>query len=195
MRNLMLMRAENRLQPQRQWLVFVALGCLTGVSLDVVAAQTCSPNIAFTRPDSRYEFVTGTNPADSEVRDKVTGLIWQRCAQGMSWNGSTCTGIATAHSWTAALELARTATATTASPVTPWRVPNRAELLSLPERACHLPAINTSWFPQDPGNWVWSSSTISGFPDRAWTVSFDSGDDSYAIKSVTGVVRLVRSGQ
>lgn len=194
MRNLMYKRAQNGLRPLRLLQLFAALGGLIGISFDVTA-QTCSSSIGRTRPDSRYELVTGATPAGSEVRDKVTGLIWQRCVQGMTWNGSTCSGVAIMRDWGAALDQGRTAVATSATPATPWRVPNRVELLSLPERACHLPAINTAWFPAEPGGWVWSSSPLSDYPERAWNVYFDYGNDSYANKGDAGAVRLVRSGQ
>lgn len=194
MRNTMQTMNHGGIKPAWVGPLLAALCCLAGVGAE--AAQFCNPNIAPTRPDSRYELVTGATPAGSEVRDKVTRLVWQRCVQGMQWNGSACTGTATAHSWTAALDLARTATATTASPATPWRVPNRAELLSLPERACHSPAINTTWFPAEPGGQAWSSSPLSDSPpSNAWSVNFTYGDDSYDGKVVTGGVRLVRSGQ
>lgn len=161
------------------------------------AVQVCNSNMALTRPDSRYETVAGTTPAGSEVRDRVTGLIWQRCVQGMAWSGSTCTGTATTHnSWMTALELARTATPTTAATVTLWRLPNKTELFSLPERACASPAINATWFPADPGGWAWSSSPVSGSVDGAWYVLFsDGGGYTGGSKGFAGQVRLVRSSQ
>jgi Protein of unknown function (DUF1566) len=160
------------------------------------AQQTCHPNIAKTRPDSRYEAVAGATPAGSEVRDKVTGLVWQRCVQGMAWSGSTCTGMANTHTWVQALDLARTATASTAAADTAWRLPNHAELFSLAERACYGPAINATWFPGTPtsNSWTWSSST-TGNSDYAWHVKFDYSDSGYGFNSGDGRVRLVRSGQ
>jgi hypothetical protein len=166
-------------------------------AISSMAQATCNANIPLTHPDSRYEAVAGATPTGSEVRDKVTGLIWQRCVQGMSWGGSTCTGTATAtsHSWTAALELARAATPSTVPVATAWRVPSHAELYSLAERACYNPAINTTWFPATPPDWTWSSSPIAKYTDSAWLVNFSFGGGNFDSKGSAYRVRLVRSGQ
>jgi hypothetical protein len=160
-------------------------------------SQVCDANIVRTRPDSHYEAVAGVSPAGSEVRDKLTGLIWQRCVQGMSWSGSTCTGSAGSYTWVQALDRARTATPTSASLSSAWRLPNKKELYSLPERACSSPAINSTWFPAEPGGWAWSASPVAGFPDVAWRVYFSDGYGyyGYGFKSLALQVRLVRSGQ
>jgi Protein of unknown function (DUF1566) len=163
------------------------------------AQQVCNSAIALTRPDSRYETVTGTTPAGSEAKDKVTGLVWKRCVEGMSWNGSACTGTHGSYAWTQALERARTASATTATPVTAWRLPNKAELSSLVETACYNPALNATWFPNQPlaspGYFAWSSSPIAGSSDVAWLVDFNEGDGGIGFKNGGFSVRLVRSGQ
>jgi Protein of unknown function (DUF1566) len=182
-----------------RWLPRAAALMMAGLSASVIAQQVCNANIPLTRPDSRYEAVSGTTPAGSEVRDKTTGLIWQRCLLGMSWNGSACTGSFTSRTWTQALDAARTASATTTAPATAWRLPNRNELLSLAETACYSPAINATWFPNVPttypGYVAWSASPIAGSPDNAWSVYFDNGFDSSGYKSNGLSVRLVRSGQ
>jgi Protein of unknown function (DUF1566) len=164
------------------------------------AQQVCNANIPLTRPDSRYEVVVGATPAGSEVRDKVTGLIWQRCLFGMSWNGSTCFGNLSPRDWIQAIEVARLATPTSANPTTPWRLPERDELASLTEKACHNPAINAKWFPRVPsafpGYFAWSASQYAG-SNFAWIVYFKFGDGGHDLedKGVGLSVRLVRSGQ
>jgi hypothetical protein len=169
--------------------------CLLGLS--GVAQAACNPNIPLTRPDSRYEAVAGATPAGSEVRDKVTGLVWQRCVVGMAWNGTACTGTASNLTWQNALDAARTATASTATTgaSATWRVSNHAELYSLAERACYNRAINTTWFPATPSGWTWSSSPSANDSAAAWGVSFDVGLGNLAYKSSAYRVRLVRSGQ
>lgn len=67
-------------------------------------AQTCSPNTAFTAPDSRYSAINN----GAEVKDNVTRLIWQRCSIGQRWNGKTCLGIAVGHTWANAHDAAST---------------------------------------------------------------------------------------
>lgn len=174
------------------WVWLLAAGLLAASG---VAQATCNANIPLTRPDSRYEAVAGATPAGSEVRDKVTGLVWQRCVVGMVWSGTTCTGTASSLTWQDALGAARTATASTAPAATPWRVPSHAELYSLAERACYNPAINTTWFPADPANWTWSSSPIANSTDEAWLFNFNDGNDGNGNKLDVYYVRLVRSGQ
>lgn len=182
----------------------VLLGLL-GLSGVAQAACTPNPNIKLTRPDSRYEAVANATPAGSEVRDMVTGLVWQRCLVGMTWDGTTCTGTASTMTWQDALETARTATASSAATgaAAVWRVPNLAELVSLADRACASPAINTTWFPAiplTPSSLTWSSSTYSLASPATefypWYVTWTYGFVSTANKNtVLGRVRLMRSGQ
>ena len=163
------------------------------------AQQVCSSSIPLTRPDSRYETVVGASPAGSEVRDKVTGLIWQRCAIGMVWSttNSTCvptppTTSAQKFKWTDALDVARTTPTSPAAGGRPWRLPNHAELYSLPERACYGPALNTTYFINDPAGWFWSSSPHGGSVSMAWIVNTFNGEDYVNSKDYTFFVRLVR---
>ncbi|MBU3738511.1 MAG: DUF1566 domain-containing protein, partial [Rhodoferax sp.] len=88
------------------------VGGLVLISLCAQAQQVCSTYMPRQRPDSRYESVAGTLPPNSEIRDKVTQLIWQRCVVGMVWNNTsqTCELISpntfpTVSKWTDALEL------------------------------------------------------------------------------------------
>ncbi|MEY2802911.1 MAG: hypothetical protein RL657_247 [Pseudomonadota bacterium] len=154
------------------------------------AGAACNADLALTRPDSRYEAVAGSGGA--EVRDKVTGLIWQRCLLGMSWDGSTCTGTASTHTWTQALDAARTATASPVAGAGAWRVPNHKELFSLAERACSSPALNSRWFPGSH-TYVWSSSPNAVDPALAQAISFQDGSTFRLNRDSTSWrVRLVR---
>ncbi len=169
--------------------------CIASAGSLFAQAQVCPSTIERTRPDSRYEAVSGATPAGSEVRDKVTGLIWKRCLEGATWSGTACTGAASTFTWVNALDRARTATATTASPASAWRLPNRNELLSLAEIACHNPAINSTWFPNQPSTSAWSASPVEDSAGYAWFVYFLNGFDGYDVKSFGLSARLVRSGQ
>ena len=71
---------------------------------------------------SSHPYVVSRDGA--EVTDQQTGLIWQRCSEGMYWNGATCTGVAGTYTHAAALQCA-----VNAGPA--WRVPNQEELLSI----------------------------------------------------------------
>jgi Protein of unknown function (DUF1566) len=169
--------------------------CAAALSLLVLAqgAQAvCPPQSILTRPDSRYELVQNT--AGAEVRDRITGLIWQRCALGMTWNGTDCIGQAVAHTWLGALQATSQLPPNPVAGMSSWRLPNDSELLSLVERACTQPAINSQWFPSTPPNWFWSSTPGSGQSDDAWYADFGDGDGYSGYKNDLAFVRFVRTG-
>ncbi len=173
------------------WLL-VALLAMSGC-----AQAACRVNTPLSRPDSRYEVVAGATPTGSEVRDKVTGLVWQRCVLGMAWDGATCTGTPTMLSWPNAFNAALSAATSTAGTgaAAIWRVPNYVELFSLVELACNNPAINTTLFPAAPPFTMWSSSPSASYSNYVLTVTFNSGNDSVTYLNDTNRVRLVRAGQ
>ena len=147
-------------------------------SLVQAACFTDSP---LTRPDSRYE---AANVSGSEVKDKETGLVWQRCVQGMQCNGSTCTGAATAQDWVVATKTAADAK---------WRFPTQVELEGLSEKSCSDPALNQTWFGAGPYGWVWTSTDM-GSPDGAVVVHSGSSLIANLVKKIPLFVRRVRHG-
>jgi len=156
--------------------------------VSVAKGQTCNLNIVRTTPDSRYELVVGSG--GSEVLDKQTGLIWQRCSLGQSWNGTVCTGTASIHTWTDALAKAKEVG-------NGYRLPNIKELSSLAEKACVGSAINNSYFPNTASIGYWSSSPDAGSNNYnyVWNVEFHYGSSHYNTKNYEGVVRVVRVAQ
>ena len=128
-----------------------------------------------------------------EVTDAKTGLIWRRCAEGMTASGGTCTGTASAFTHEAALTRASTQ-ATTAAMA--WRLPNVKELSSIVDRNRINLTIDTAAFPATPANWFWSSSPSVVNAVSAWGVDFGYGfvDGGYS-RSNSYNVRLVRAGQ
>ncbi len=148
-------------------------------------AQTCSANIQKTKPDSQYRI----SPDGTEVTDTKTGLIWQRCALGMSWVGNTCAGTATNYTWENALAQAASVASSTQ---VAWRLPNEKELKSLVETACTWQAVNEIIFPATPAD-AWSSSAFASGTNNAWYVNFDVGNNGQYGKSDGLAVRLVRS--
>ena len=177
----------------------ILVGGMALIGLCVQAQQVCSTYMPRQRPDSRYESVAGALPPNSEIRDKVTQLIWQRCVVGMVWNNTsqTCELISpntfpTVSKWTDALELARTAPSSAVPGASAWRLPNHAEAYSLPDRACFGPALNTSWFPADPAGWFWTASPNRASTTSAWIVNTYNGEDFVNSKESRFFVRLVR---
>ena len=130
---------------------------------------------------------------EQEVTDTKTGLIWRRCAEGMTASGGTCTGAASPFTHEAALTRASAQAATAA---VPWRLPNVKELSSISDRNRFNPAIDTAAFPATPANWFWSSSPYVGYAGAAWYVNFDNGFVYISdLVNFSGYVRLVRGGQ
>jgi Protein of unknown function (DUF1566) len=84
-----------------------------------------------------------------EVTDTKTGLIWRRCAAGMTASGGTCTGTASAFTHEAALTHASTQATVTG---VAWRLPNVKELSSIADKSRSNPAIDTVAFPATPAS-------------------------------------------
>ncbi|MDO5652264.1 MAG: DUF1566 domain-containing protein [Moraxella sp.] len=162
----------------------LSIGLATALTaLPIVAqAQTC-PHPG-TRPDSRYTLLNN----DSEVKDNVTGLIWQRCSLGQTWNGTTCTGTASTYNWQQALTAANALG-------NGYRLPNLKELTSLVDDACYNPAINERMFPNTVSGYYWSSSPVASDTSYAWGVSFNDGYTDNNYKSGHNHVRAVRPSQ
>ncbi len=145
----------------------------------------CDSTITHIAPDSRYELLN----SNTEVKDKQSGLIWQRCSLGQTWSGTSCTGNAVTYNWENALQTAKNIGGG-------WRVPNIKELNSLTEQACYDPSINEVFFPNTDGStYYWSSSPFSGWGITAWYVSFSRGYHNKGDKDHKLYVRLVRSDQ
>lgn len=135
---------------------------------------------------ARYSYAN----SGAEVVDSKTGLTWRRCAEGMAWSGSTCTGTASTYTHEAALQHAKAQMGAQL-----WRLPNRKELTSIVDRSRRGPAIDTTAFPATPNTGFWSASPYVGNADRAWDVGFNYGNVYYGSRSVAWPVRLVRASQ
>lgn len=158
---------------------------LLAIATATSAGQTCNDAILATAPDSRFN-----DNGNGTVTDLATGLIWKRCAEGLS--GADCAiGTPMQLAWKQALQYAANAEFAGSSL---WRLPNKNELASLIERCCYNPAINALFFPNTPTSWFWSSSPYVGYYDRAWYVYFSYGDVYYTSKDYAWYVRLVRGG-
>ncbi|MFH0782969.1 MAG: DUF1566 domain-containing protein [Pseudomonadota bacterium] len=117
---------------------------------------------------------------DGTVTDKKTGLIWQKQNDDIH------------HSWESALNYCENLVLANESD---WRLPNVKELESIADLSKSKPAINPV-FPKTFPSWYWSSTTVTLFPNRAWSVNFRFGSVSSSdSKTSTYYVRAVRSGQ
>ena len=153
-------------------------------AMSAYSHASCNSNITHTAPDSQYELLNN----NTEVKDKQTGLIWQRCNLGQTWIDTSCAGSVFSYSWDGALQTAK-------SMGNGWRVPNIKELLSLVEEACTKPSINEVLFPGTINMGYWTSSPVSkdGYGGLAWLVDFGDGITFAYVKYGGYYVRLVRS--
>ncbi|NKI36555.1 DUF1566 domain-containing protein [Wenzhouxiangella sp. XN79A] len=129
--------------------------------------------------------------ADGTVLHTPSRRVWQRCALGQSWDGTTCTGTATRLSWSAALAAAE---AHEQAGFDDWRVPNRNELAAILEDRCFGPALNAVAFPVAPVDGYWTSSPVTDGLEQAWRIDFVDGLIEPASTGTQQVVRLVRGG-
>lgn len=148
-------------------------------------AQECLSDGLETTPSDNFEAVTTTS-----VLDVTTDLVWRRCSEGQTWDGSTCSGEAIKYTWQQALKLAQQASN---EDLLGWRLPNVKELATLTERDCVRPAINSSIFPATPPDDFWTSTPSADDPDRAWVVAFFNASHSIKEKDRFIYVRLVRT--
>lgn len=131
---------------------------------------------------------------DGTVTHVSTGLMWKRCAEGLS--GETCAnGEAMTMFWDVALAAAESSGFAGYSD---WRVPNFKELHSIVESCGYDPAINQTVFPRTPrppfGSVFWTSTSWAPAPSDAWVVVFDRGGGVATPKGSRLFVRLVRGG-
>ncbi len=167
----------QKLRSLLRWLRWLALACLfAGAASSSLAAKTYSDN------------------GDGTVTDPTTGLIWMRCSMGQTWDGTTCTGTASTHTFDQANALTGTVTFAAHSD---WRLPNIRELTTLADRSRSNPAIDINAFPNTPAQKFWSASASVEWLIDAWGVDFIDGATSnyYYWKTLDMRVRLVRSGQ
>lgn len=168
-------------------LIICLITLLSALAFGSVYAVQCKNNFPPTNPDSVYDV-----HADGTVTDTRTGLMWKRCSEGQSWNGSTCTGSASIFNWADALNHVLTLTDAGHED---WRLPNINELESLVEDCTYGPAINTDIFPNTPSSHFWSASPNAFDSSGAWSVYFGDGVSYDSDRSSYLRVRAVRGGQ
>lgn len=164
-------------------------------------AQTCDSTAGEpTTPTSRF-----SDHGDGTVTDKLTGLMWKQCMQGkIGVDCGNSDGGQYAMRWPNALAQPQSINADGGfAGYTDWRLPNINELSTIVELQCRRPSINLNVFPNDFGNYVWSSSPSAKITHFSWAVYFRNGSISVVSRSNSGQnglpqesrsVRLVRDG-
>ena len=158
-----------------------------------VASATCDATLPRSKPDHVY-----IDHQDGTVTDAETDLMWMKCPLGYSYDGSSCSDGPAVYNWSQALQQAQSANAGAGSyGYTDWRVPNVKELLTLAERACENPAINSTVFPATVAELFWSASpNVNSLAySQAWVVNFTLAQPSHRHKQYAHLVRLVRDAR
>lgn len=125
-----------------------------------------------------------------EVTDAATRLVWRRCAEGMQWDGTTCSGTPQKYTFDQA---ARQAQAQAGADKKAWRVPTLKELMSLVEGGRGSPPVPREAFPETPAKPFWSSSPYTQDGIRGSYVHFSNGGEYFDYRSNAYHLRLVRS--
>ena len=101
----------------------------------------------------RHHFI---NNSDGTVADLDTGLTWQQAEVA-------------AANWTSALHYAESLSL---AGYTDWRLPNIKELQSLNDETLATPSLDADFFPDTQAAEYWSSTTLVGDTNRAWTLDY-----------------------
>ncbi len=111
---------------------------------------------------------------DSTITDINTGLVWQKCSQGLS--GTNCsTGTASTFDWSNSVTNCNSLSLNSRK----WRLPSVNELRTLLSFSITAsPAIDSTYFPATISGTYWSSTTRTGTATDAWIVNFPAGGNN-----------------
>ena len=164
----------------------IALISLLLLSPVMAVAQSCYDGIPETTPIARFTVNT-----DGTISDSVTGLMWQSCSYGQTYNNDSglCENNALKITWQEAL---RGAVNDRTGNYSDWQVPSIKELASILEHRCVTPSINESVFKGNKSENYWTNT--SGIADKtfAWVYQFDKGLNSLHAKTSNVYLRFVR---
>jgi Protein of unknown function (DUF1566) len=164
------------LQKSALGLISVGLGVFVNSAIAV-----CRNDVVINAPNDR--FIVRANGTVFDIKTKLT---WKQCVEGL--NGDDCSnGAPIAANWKGALDLAASSTF---AGFNDWRLPNVKELMSIVEKSCFNPAINTGIFPGTPTQYYigrhWTSTVDVSNSFFTWNVDFyygypvNGGDPDFA---------------
>ena len=130
--------------------------------------------------------------ANGTVTDQNTGLMWQRCSYGQTWDGNACTGDASCMEGTMAVSYVQQLNAGNYLGYRDWRLPTSNEQQSLLDYNLANPSTA---FPDTVLLGYWSSTIYANNSDYLWFVAFEHGGAWRWEKSeCIFYVRAVRGG-
>lgn len=166
--------------------LLIALMCSIGLTTN---AQQCTDSLRLSTPSQRFIILDG-----GIVKDRLTGLQWQRCAMGQTWEEGQCKEdrkkqVRSWFTWQGAKD--QVTYIQHHEKFKGWRIPSRKELESILEVACTDPTINTTIFPNAPAWPFWAATEMESSSDYAWTVDFETGESITQLKETASFyVRL-----
>jgi len=143
------------------------------------------PNPRFTNPDGS----TPVSGIANAIMDQMTGLMWKQ--------DYTDSGNPFGSSWQTAFDVIVSMNTNSYLGYNDWRLPNRDELASLVNYGAPNVAfwLNASGFSNVHTSSYWSSTTVPGFLNGAWSVDLNAGSAAGRTKSDGWYVWAVRGGQ
>lgn len=153
----------------------------------VAPSQRCSSLVSLSAPNSRFLQDTAGN-----VFDRLTGLIWKRCLEGVS--GALCDqGEPQLLTWEQAIAAGELASRNAdLSGQARWRLPNIKELQRTMETACEEPPLNPFVFPNMTLDQVWSATPHVALDGRGFQYQYQNSIIFYVARVQTQQVHLVR---
>ncbi|MDH5376914.1 MAG: DUF1566 domain-containing protein [Gammaproteobacteria bacterium] len=113
-------------------------------------------NVQQTTPTARFTI------SEHVVTDNKTGLMWSRCPHGYEYQSFGCNrvvGEKQTFTWAEAMaEIDPSETTVYRGEPGGWRLPNVKELLSIVERTCHDPALNSKVFLDSVTQAYWTNT-------------------------------------
>jgi hypothetical protein len=114
---------------------------------------------------------------DETVTDEGAGLMWQKTPSSETYI------------WKDALKYCRNLDL---GGHYDWRLPDVKELSTIADYSKDNPSLNTSFFPDSPKSYYWTSTTFFEDQSKAWHIYFVNGIIDYDKKNVDYFVRCVR---
>ncbi len=144
-------------------------------------------NTPETTPATRFN-----DQGDGTIQDTQTNKTWLRCAVGLQWNGSSCTGQSRAYNYAEMEGVVGAYNTQKYAQRSNWRLPTQEELLSIVESRCYNPAINLAVFPYSPQSGFWTATEDKGLlATRQKVVHFLNGGVYISNRNQAWRVRLI----